>query len=79
MQSNLREIPVEQLNEISGGHPATIGGAFAIAFAILEVPHALVGVREFTNYVADRWHNGFENIEEGDYFTEYLKWFFTGK
>lgn len=65
MQSTLREIPEDQLHAVSGGHLSTI-------LLVLELPHLFVGIREFTNYVADRWVNGSQNIEEGDYFTRFF-------
>jgi hypothetical protein len=70
MQSTLREIPQDQLHAISGGHAAL--GVFSTVMLVLEIPHMIVGIREFTNYVADRWVNGGQNIEDGDYFTQFF-------
>ncbi|MBN9286941.1 MAG: hypothetical protein BGO43_04695 [Gammaproteobacteria bacterium 39-13] len=66
MSSELTVIPEDQLSQISGGHSG-IG-----LLLLLELPHIIMGLREFVNYVGERWHDGCQNIEEHDYFTKIL-------
>lgn len=41
-------------------------------FFVLELPHILMGLREFVNYAADRAIYGCTNIDEGDYITHFV-------
>ena len=64
-------IPEEALTQIQGGL------FFEVLFPILEIPHILIGFREFYNYAVDRQLNGCIKIEPGDYFSDHICSCFT--
>jgi len=73
----MRELCVSELTSVSAGH----GGVpeytfFATLFFALGLPHTLIGLREFHNYVGDLMEKG---VEEGDHFTIYWRDFFKVK
>ncbi len=72
MNSQLTVLSDEQVAQVSGGHAVPGMGVFGMILLILEIPHAIVGIIEFTNYVGERWENGCQNIEEGDHFTSFF-------
>ncbi len=67
MQKEVRLLNEFEVQQISGGHSAM--GTFGMAILFLEIPHMIVGLREFVNYVGGLWANGCDNLEEDDYFT----------
>lgn len=51
----------EQLSQISGGN-------LGILF-LLELPHIIMGIREFTNYTVDLYQEGCQEVDDKDHFT----------
>lgn len=62
----MQDISESDLNHISGGH--FDGGPILF---ILGLPHLIMGIREFTNYIAERTQRGCE-YDEDDYFTAFF-------
>lgn len=59
----MRILNNDEIQMTQGGH---------IGFFLLELPHILMGLREFINYLADRSIHGCQNIEPSDYVTEFI-------
>ena len=73
MNTQFSVLSNEQVQQVSGGHAAAAGlGILGTVLLILEIPHAIVGIIELTNYIGGRWENGCQNIPEDDYFTRYI-------
>jgi hypothetical protein len=62
MKTQMTVISAEQLKQISGGHSTELGVMF-----ILGIPHIIMGLVELTNYVGDKYTNGWL-ADENDYF-----------
>lgn len=65
MHKEVRLLNEKEVQEISAGH----GGSGTLLF-VLGIPHMIIGIIEFTNYVGERIANGCENIEDNDYFAK---------
>ena len=78
MKSEVRVLSQMEIQQISGGHPSAALGAFGIAILIAEIPHMIVGFREFVNYVGQLWVHGCDNVEEDDYFSRGICAPYTG-
>jgi hypothetical protein len=70
----MKIIPVSHLTSISAGHPATaaVGTGISVIF-FLELPHIIMGIREFTNYTIDCWQQGGYIEENNDHFTAFFR------
>ncbi len=55
-------ISQEELKQISGGHATELGIMF-----VLGVPHVIMGLIEMTNYLGEKYTNGWL-ADENDYF-----------
>lgn len=55
-----------QITQVSAG----LG--WKTALFILEIPHIIMGIREFTNYTVDLLNKGCDDIDENDHFTQGL-------
>tara|TARA_R110002110_G_scaffold124505_2_gene301854 strand:+ start:5844 stop:6119 length:276 start_codon:yes stop_codon:yes gene_type:complete len=74
--STISELSLEQCAQVSGsGFISTTGIVLAATgtaiWGTLEVMHLMLGFREFVNLTVDRSIHGCNNIEEGDYFTQW--------
>jgi len=62
---SLTKLSFEQCEQVSAGH------GDGIIMLILGLPHVLMGLYEFTNFIAGRAIHGCSNIDDGDYVTEW--------
>jgi len=74
MHNQMMILSEEQTNQVNGGHISAAGGMsiFGIVFFLLEVPHIIMGIREFTNYLSERSAQGCQNVDENDTFTRFF-------
>ena len=61
MQSPPILLTQDEINQVSGGN---------IFIHLLEIPHILMGLREFINFAIDRSIYGCGNIDGDDYLTQ---------
>jgi bacteriocin-like protein len=66
MNTQMTVISQEELKQISGGHATELGIMF-----VLSIPHVIMGLIEFTNYVGDKYANGWLT-DENDYFAHII-------
>lgn len=69
--NSVRTLNSDEIQQISGGHPSAAAsmGMLGTVVLIMEIPHLIVGLREFVNYVGELWVEGCDHIEEDDYFS----------
>lgn len=61
MKTTLKVLNQAEIEQVQGGN---------LFFYLLELPHIVMGLREFVNYAVGRVINGCENIDETDYITQ---------
>ncbi|MCS5708526.1 hypothetical protein CC99x_006345 [Candidatus Berkiella cookevillensis] len=61
MNTALKVLNQTEIEQVQGGN---------LFFYLLELPHIIMGLREFVNYAIGRGINGCENIDESDYITQ---------
>lgn len=67
METQLRSLTQEEVGKVSGGHLE--GG---LLLTLIELPHLIMGLREFTNYAGDLWYRGRNGIDPEDYFSQWI-------
>lgn len=64
MSAQLTILSDEQISQVSGGHVTELGVMF-----FLSIPHIIMGLVEFTNYVGEKCNEGWL-ADPSDYFAQ---------
>lgn len=72
MNTELRTLDENELQSVHGGMHWPPKGVIGIALFILEIPHMLIGVKEFTDYTGSLWNKGCDGLDEDEYFSRGL-------
>ncbi len=84
MNIGLRLLNEAEINQVSGGHTPAMTGITILGtiWLILEIPHLIMGIVEFTNWVTDL-HAGCESDSDGhghghshDHVGDYIRGYF---